>query len=299
MVHVAHNPFTRNLPAFLVHISPGSRIIYRLCLLLIAGGMTSLPLVRVQVSVTGNGIIRPRQEKANIMPVSTGMVEEVYVSEGDYLKRSDPILRIRSFDAARNLQLMKMELTDTDQYLSDLRGLLSEPVIVPAGQKFKSAYREYCRHLDYLTLIYEKAQKEWTRHSGLYKAGLISEKEYDDLIFSRDKAEREKVRFMSESKRSWQEDYNVYFDRKRTLTIHLQQTEEQIRRSVILAPVSGSLEEFSGIFPGSVLRAGETIGVISPDSRLIGEIYIPSKDIAYISCGQQVNIQVDAFPSRE
>ncbi|MEE9461235.1 MAG: HlyD family secretion protein, partial [Bacteroidales bacterium] len=77
------------------------------------------------------------------------------------------------------------------------------------------------------------------------------------------------------------------------------QTEEQIRRSMITAPVSGSLEEFSGIFPGSVLQAGETIGIISPDSKLIAEMYMQSRNIAYLSTGQEVIMQVDAFPSHE
>ena len=295
----SYNQFTQNLPAFLVSISPVSRVIYHLCLLLVAGVLISLPLVRVQVSVSGKGIIRPRQEKANIIPFISGMVEEVYVSEGDYIKISDPILKVRSFDASRNLQLLKMELTDADQYLTDLRGLLSDPLTVPVRQKFRTAWKEYCHHLDYLILMFEKAHKEWIRQTGLYKAGIISEKEYDDLTFSRNKANQEKVRFISESKRAWQEDYIAYLDRKRILTTQIQQTEEQIRRSMITAPVSGSLEEFSGIFPGSVLQAGETIGIISPDSKLIAEMYMQSRNIAYLSTGQEVIMQVDAFPSRE
>ena len=295
----SYNHFTKNLPAFLVSISPGSRIIYHLCLLLIAGVLISLPLVRVQISVTGKGIIRPRQEKATIIPVTSGMVEEVYVSEGDYIKMSDPILKVRSFNAARNLQLLKMELSDTDHYIDDLNGMLSDPVKVPARQKFRTSWKEYCHHLDYLTLMYEKAHREWARQTGLHKGGLISDKEYDDLTFNKNKAKQDRVRFMSESRRAWQEDHTAYLDRKRLLTKQIQQTEEQIRRSMINAPVSGSLEEFSGIFPGSVLQAGETIGVISPDSKLIGEMYVQSKDIAYLSTGQEVSIQVDAFPSRE
>jgi multidrug resistance efflux pump len=299
MVHVDPNQFTQNLPAFLVSIGPGSRAIYRLCLLLIAGVLISLPLVRVRVSVTGNGIIRPQHEKTNILPGISGLFEEVFVSEGEYVEKSDPILKVRSFDAARNLQLLKMELTDIDQYLADLNGLLNDPVIVPTGQKFWTAFQEYRQHFDYLELMYEKAQKEWIRQSGLFKAGLISEKEYDDLTFSRNKAKKEMLKFMSESRRAWQQDHSAYLDRKRTITTQIQQTEEQIRRSMILAPVSGSLEEFSGIFPGSILHTGDIIGVISPDSRLIAEIYMASKDIAYLTTGQEVSMQVDAFPSRE
>jgi len=184
-------------------------------------------------------------------------------------------------------------LLEADYLKDKIRVLIShlthQKEILTLENKIKSEAKE--------TL--DKAHKEWIRQTGLYRTGLISEKEYDDLTFSRNKANQEKVRFMSESKRAWQEEYTTYLDNRRKLTTQIQQLEEQIRRSVILAPVSGSLEEFSGIFPGSVLRAGETIGVISPDSKLIGEIYMQSKDIAYLSTGQEVSMQVDAFPSRE
>ena len=299
MVPVGQDHFRQNLPAFLVSINPGSRIIYMLCLLMFVGGLVSLPLVRVRVSVSGKGIIRPSQEKANIIPYCSGMVEEVYVSEGDHIKMSDPILKVRSFGAARNLQLIKMELTDTDQYLVDLVGLLNDPMAVPVRQKFRTAYAEYRHHLDYLALMLDKAQKELKRQTGLFRSGLISDKEYDDLTFIRNRAKQEMVNYVSESIRKWQQEYSFYLEQQRKLTTELQQIEEQIRRSVILAPVGGSLEEFSGIFPGSVLQAGQTIGVISPDSKLIGEIYVQSKDITYLHTGQVVSLQVDAFPSRE
>lgn len=295
----SYKHFSSNLPAFLISISPGSRAIYHLCLFLMGGLLISLPLVRVQVSVTGMGIIRPWQEKADIIPSTSGMVEEIYVSEGDFLEMSDPILKLRSFDARRNLQLLKMELRDTDQYIDDLERMLSDPARVPVREKFRTAWREYCHHLEYLTLIYEKAQREWTRQTGLYQGGLISDKAYDDLTFNRNRAKQERLSFTSESRRAWQEDHSDYLDRRRLLIKQIQQTEEQIRRSVIHAPVSGSLEEFSGIFPGSVLQSGEVIGVISPDSKLIGEMYIPSKDIAYLRAGQEVFLQIDAFPSRD
>jgi HlyD family secretion protein len=299
MVFIIPDHFTKNLPAFLISIHPGSRAIYLLCLVLVTGMMASLPLVKVDVSVSGRGMIRPFQEKAKIIPAMTGLVEEIYVTEGDHVRKSDPILKLRSYDAVSNLHLLKMELEDTDQYLADLEGLIRDTMTMPARQKFRTAYREYRHRLDYLTLMVEKADREWKRQTGLYRAGLISEKAYDDLTFMRNKAKQEKIKFMGESKRVWQDDCTAYLERKRLLTKQIQQTEEQIRRSVILAPVGGSLEEFSGIFPGSVLQAGELIGVISPDSKLIGEMYISSKDIAYIRIGQEVSMQVDAFPSRE
>jgi HlyD family secretion protein len=294
-----YHPFTKNLPAFLISIYPGSRAIYLLCLVLAGGILSSLPLLKVQVSVSGRGMIRPSQEKANIITAMSGPVEEIYVSEGDYIRKSEPMLKIRSHEAERNLHLWQLELRDTEQYLTDLEGMLGDPVKMPARKQFRSAWEEYCRRLEYLTLSYDKAAREWERQRGLYRAGLISEKEFDDLAFLRKRAWQEKMNFISASKLDWQEEHAGYLERRRSLLKQIEQSEEQIRRSVILAPVSGSLEEFSGIFTGSVMQAGEVIGVISPDSELIGEIYITSRDIGYIRTGQEVSLQLDAFPSRE
>ena len=299
MVPLDHSHFRRNLPSFIIENHPGSRAVYLMCLVLLIGLLIGLPLIRIRVSVSGHGIIRPMQEKASIIPLTSGMVEKIFVKEGDYVHMSDPILKISSYDANRNLQLLKRELIDTEAYMADLEGLLSDPPAVPAGQKFRSAYWEFCKHLDYLTLMYEKAEREWTRQRGLYEGGLISEKLYDDLSFSKNKALQEKDRYLGARRREWQDQYTEYGERKRLLAKQVQMAEESIRRSMILAPVSGSLEEFSGIFPGSVLNGGEPIGIISPDTRLIGEIYIPSKDIAYLRNHQEVSLLIDAFPSRE
>ena len=199
MVQLTPNPLTQNLPAFLIHIAPASRAIYGLCLFLVAGGGICLPLVRVHVSVSGNGIIRPGQEKAKIIPGVSGLVEEVYVSEGEHVTMAAPILKLRSYDAGRDLQLLKMELRDTDQYIADLKGLNSDPLIPPAGRKYRSAYREFCQRMEYLALVCEKSDREWTRQTGLFRAGLISEKEFDDLAFTKARANQEKTRIVRRS----------------------------------------------------------------------------------------------------
>ena len=110
---------------------------------------------------------------------------------------------------------------------------------------------------------------------------------------------QEKLRFIGETRRNWQDKLLAYGERRRVLAKQIKGAAEQVRQSMVLAPVNGSLEEFSGIFVGSVLKGGEPIGNISPDTGLIGEIYMPSKDIAYLRASQEVRIQVDAFPSRE
>ena len=57
--------------------------------------------------------------------------------------------------------------------------------------------------------------------------------------------------------------------------------------------------EFDGIFEGSTIQAGSVIGILSPESGLIGEFFVPSKHIAFLDIGQKVHIHLDAFSARE
>ncbi|MCK5464661.1 MAG: HlyD family efflux transporter periplasmic adaptor subunit, partial [Bacteroidales bacterium] len=44
---------------------------------------------------------------------------------------------------------------------------------------------------------------------------------------------------------------------------------------------------------------GSVIAVMSPKSKLIGEVYIKPKDIAFIHVGQAVQFRMESFPPRE
>ncbi len=288
-----------NLPSYLISIHPGGRSIYLILLLLVFLILASLPLVSVQVSVTGLGIIRPIQEKTSIIAASSGIVSRVYVTEGESILKSEPLLQIRSVESRKNLQTILIELNEAEVHAMDLVGLTTVPVKVPITPEFKREYEEYLNQVDYLAMIHKQADKELSRHAGLFKGGLISEKEYDDLVFSSEKAKRELEKYLSRSLSKWQNQYYSQLAMIRELKIRIRNEEEKIRLTTIQAPASGKMIEFNGIFEGSAIQAGSIIGILSPESSLIGEFYISSQDIAFINSGQKVHIHLDAFSARE
>lgn len=60
-------------------------------------------------------------------------------------------------------------------------------------------------------------------------------------------------------------------------------------------PVGGTASQLAGRYAGSYVQPGDVMAVVSPDSTLIAETYVPSKDIGLIQTGQPVRLQVDAF----
>jgi HlyD family secretion protein len=49
-----------------------------------------------------------------------------------------------------------------------------------------------------------------------------------------------------------------------------------------VAPVSGRIDQLSGIYEESIIQAGQQLAIITPDTLLIGEIYITPDDIGLI-----------------
>ena len=288
-----------HLPSYLIRIHPGGRAIYLTALSLLVILLASLPLASVQVSVSGRGIIRPLQEKTGIRVPAQGIVEAVYVKEGDRVNKTQALLRIRSLESSQNLLNLMRELEETEAYLKDLEGLTGIPLKIPCSSMYLGEYEKFSRQKEYLDLILARAEKELARYGGLHREGLISEREFDDLRFNAAKARKEMESFISQSLAGWQAACRDQQTRKRELQIRIRTLEEKIRLTTVCAPAGGSLVEFNGIAAGSAVQAGSLIGILSPDSGLIGEFYISSRDIAYLHTGQSVRLYLDAFPPRE
>ncbi len=293
------SPFYENLPGYIRHIHPSGRAIYLIALCIVIGMLISLPLVRVPVSVTGQGIIRPELERTQIVAPFSGIVAEVYVSEGKEIPKSTRMIRFRARETTGSLQLAREKLNETTVCLDDLEKLLQDPIQVPESMRFSKEYEAYNSRLNYLEILYSKADKECRRYLGLIEDQMVSEKEYDDLCFEREKILKETEKFKSESFSNWQNAYEDFLERKTELETEIGQWEERIRQTTLYAPVSGNLVEWKGIYPGTSIRAGDVIGVMSPESGLIGEFYLPPRDIAFIYKGQTVRLRLHCFPARE
>jgi len=295
----AGNTIMDYLPSYLISIHPGGHAIYLVSIFIILAVLASLPLVSVQVSVAGRGIIRPQQEKSSILASSTGIVSKVFVEEGERIQKSEPLIQIRSIETMQNLQSLIMELQEAELHVKDLRKLISRPMALPRSPKYLREYDEYLNRLDYLGLLLNRANLELSRHEGLFRGGLISEKDYDDLVFAVNKSEKELESYKYQSITAWQKEYYTIADRIRKLHAQIRNTEEKIRMTTVYAPATGSMIEFNGIFEGSMVQAGSVIGVLSPESGLIGEFYVSSTNLIYLKKGQKVHLHLEAFNARE
>lgn len=276
-----------------------TNIIYIIVIILIITVISLLPVIKVAVSVQSSGIIRPTSEKAIIKAPCSEIVSRVYIKEGVKVNQGDTLITFRKDIIQSKIQFLQSEYEKTKLYIEDLETLTKGENIMPKSGLYAQQYILFKRKISDVNLRIEKARKEYERHKPLFNNQLISIKEYDNITFDLAILEKEKDILLSTQISEWKA--NLANNNS-----NLENIQNQINQSIkeqdfynITSPISGTIEEFAGIYPGSSLQVGQTITVISPKSNIIAELYVSAKDIGYINNGQKATIQVDAFNYNE
>jgi multidrug efflux pump subunit AcrA (membrane-fusion protein) len=71
-------------------------------------------------------------------------------------------------------------------------------------------------------------------------------------------------------------------------------------RTQIRAPVNGVIASLDVPGAGAVVEQGSRIATIVPESaRLVAEVQVPNKDVAFVGAGRRAKLKIDAFPYQD
>jgi multidrug resistance efflux pump len=300
-MHLLPSEFIKSgIDAYIAKSAIRFRKIYWSFLLVVVVTLVALPFIYVDVSVHDAGIIRPVAEKTEIRASITELVDSVYLKEGQTVNQGDTILTFLPANPDHKINYQQLRLTDFQEHLNDLKYLAKG--INP--QSFNSATRrqEYYLYIqqkrEYETIL-SKSEKDLERHKTLFEKGVIAKEEYETYQYENNKAENALASLKNNQISQWQNDLNDYTNLFEEMTAALNQELKDKDRYAIISPVSGTLDQFSGIYKGSPIQTGNLLAVISPDSTLYAEVYVSPRNIGYISKDMPVNIQIGSFNYNE
>ncbi len=272
-----------------------TKAIYVITIVVIITAIVLLPLIKVTLSIQGRGIIRPITEKAEIKAIQPEQVSLINISEGQQVSKGDTILILRQDILNGKLSFLNQELSKQQNIIADLKGLVENNNLPLTSNIYIGQFNSYKQKLNELESKITKAKTELERNKNLFEKEIISKKDYSDLQFNINLLEKEKSILESNQMSQWKADLEKYLTSVNDFNKQIAELEKQKQFYVVTSPVSGTIEEFSGIYIGSILQAGQTIAVISPESEKIAEVYVSAQDIGYLREGQTTKIQVDAF----
>ncbi len=261
-------------------------------ILLLAGMIVSLPLVKVGVVATATGMIRSSSEPLDLLPGRSGIVEECHLDEFLQVSSGDTLLRLSmALPLARLEELEEMESYNTI-LIKDIQTILKGDDKLRTS-RFRQAllrHRTACSSLE----IQRNFQKEeYLCSQRLYQEEVIPLREYEQDL-SRFRLAGIELEDRKESFKSSLEDERMRLEREN----HRHRAEiEEIKAGLpsyyVLAPSDGVLRQCSGIRKGSVIQAGSRLASIVVPGSLVAECYVESRHMDRITAGMKVRIRLE------
>jgi multidrug resistance efflux pump len=219
-----------------------------------------------------------------------GMVEKVFVTEGQEVEAGEPLARLYQREPETSLKVARARLQETEATLKLLRAGAREEAIHRAATAVSAAEAK---------LAWSEPRAE--RYSGLFTQNAIGRQDYENAMWTRDldRSElgeaRAQLQLVQSGARSQQID--ALEARRARYRVMIADYEEQLAVSVLTSPVDGQVvtprvEETEGRY----LEAGDLLAVVAASRRLRAEIEVPEASLADVRIGATVRLAAWAYP---
>ncbi len=287
-------------------IKQETRIIYLITLVSLTLLIGSLYFITVEISTSAPAIIRPTAEVSIIRSPVTGRVVASHATENARINRGALLYLIDSDQLTAKSGAYQSRIEQERKSLGDARRILKEsntlqPIADSVFQTplYRQAYRTFHQALAEANLTLFKAETEFKRQKKLYEGRVIPAAEYEVFQFELAKAENDKKQVLEVNRNQWEEEVRTMQENIQAWTAELEAIEIELAAHRVVAPVSGTLQNLAGVYPGSFVYANQELSSISPDTSVLVLAYVTSDNIANVAPGMVAQLQIDGFPHSE
>lgn len=287
--------------AYLPQVSVRGQLIYCTVALAIVAALVALPFSRTEVSVQSSGIIRPVAERNEIRPLVAGTVAQVLVHDNQPVRQGQPMIRLQTDVLETRLRLNRSQQAEKLLNIRDLERLVRadrRALLNVAGLQsplVRQQYEQFRFLLTETTQTQAKRKRELDVTQQLYREQVLSKQEFEDKEYAYQHVLAQYASQVERQVSDWQASLTQQQLALDELRAQERQIDSERKLHTIKAPVTGTVSQLLGRYPGSYVQPGEVLGIISPDSNLLAECYVSPKDIGLLRPGMTVRMQVDAF----
>ena len=235
--------------------------------------------------VTASGEIRPTTY-TNIAAQGYGRITQIFVKEGDRVKKGDRLLTQENVQASADVRAQSAATTSAES----------------AAQAAEGSYKAAQADLVSQQANLEKAKLDYERGQGLYKDGLIPKQDFDQRKTTYDGAAAS-----VESSKAHVQALKAQIDQTRAQVNQSQavlaHTEDVLHKTVYTSPINGIvsyLPERVGdyVVMGIQNQQGSFIMTLSDMSVVTAEVKVDETDIVNVKMGQDADVTIDAIPGK-
>lgn len=276
-------------------------VIYSTCIAFCCGMVLAMPLIKTDISIRSSALIRPAAELNTIRSIASGRVKDAYLTENKKVKAGEVLYIVESetLNEQEKFYTEKIELNET--LIKDAE-MIIEASKAQAGANptftnaiYNQTYFTYRQKLNETLTVFNKAKQAYNRQYKLFQEKVIAAMEFENFQFELKKSE-DAISQLKETHRSqWQTELKTLLEEKKELESQLVRVQKEKSMLTIKAPVSGTIQNVTGVYPGSMVYTNQELGQISPDTSILVIAYVQPNDIGFIKKDMNVRLQVDAF----
>lgn len=279
---------------------------------------------KVDIVVTARGKIIPDGEIKIIQPLETGVVKNILVNEGQFVKKGQTLIEIDTSTTQPQLLSLKANL----DYINTERKRLNGEIVQNTQNSYtqnelsKSTYADLNNQLAAKNHEIKRLNEEVKNYRKQLSLNLEKERrmqEVSDIIAGNDldrvRSEnmdyRSRIASLNEQIRVVQKeaDYIRTNFRTQNLTLladrdkqaneleaNIKEIEFKKQQQNIISPVDGYVNTMLiHTIGGVVTPAEKVISVVPADSPLIIKASVPDKDIGFVKKGMPVQVKIDTY----
>lgn len=279
---------------------------------------------KVDIVVTARGKVIPDGEIKIIQPLETGVVKNILVNEGRFVKKGQTLIEIDTSTTQPQLQSLQANL----DYINTERKRLNGEIVQNSQNSYtqnelsKSTYADLNNQLAAKNHEIKRLNEEVKNYRKQLSLNLDKERrmqEVSDIIAGNDldrvRSEnmdyRSRIASLNEQIRGVQKeaDYIRTNFRTQNLTLladrdkqaneleaNIKEIEFKKQQQNIISPVDGYVNTMLIHTVGGVVTPAEkVISVVPADSPLIIKASVPDKDIGFVKKGMPVQVKIDTY----
>ena len=254
-----------------------------------------LPVIKVDISSQSRGVIRSRTDNVPVTSIVSGKITWITLKNNASIHKGDTLLKIAKEGLVTEKKTQDTLSVSVVTLLTDVSSLLAGN---PSNLKTALAREDFYKYQSQKTELQSKvsqAQINYNRNKILFDKGVIAKAEYEKYLFELRFASQALQSFIKQQKATWENQKRDLQAQQKNLQGAVAKIEVEEKNYVVVAPESGTIENFTGLQLGSFVNASQPIATISPTHNLVVESTVSPNDIGLIKKNQLVKFQIDAF----
>ena len=268
--------------------------IYLVVVLAIAVFIALLPVITVDISSQSRGIIRSKTDNVPVTSAVSGKITAIKLKNNLLVQKGDTLLAISKENLETEKQLNDTIYNTNATILQDLEMVLKGKSNLQTSL-IREEYYKYTTQKAELQSKVAQSQINYNRYKTLFDKGVIAKAEFEKYQFDLQFAKQALNSFIKQQMANWQNKKNELILQLKNITGNNNKLSIEAQNYVLIAPITGTIENFNGVQAGSILNASQPIAHISPTDNLLVESTVSPNDIGLIKPNQKVKFQLDAF----